>query len=291
MTSEATAQRLLNSSARNSYDPDIDIDWDAPAADGKLYMPARWISLYGTELWDQMTDEQRITLSRHELASLTGTGLWFEIILIEMLARHAYRRDPQDPGAQYALTEIGDETRHVLMFARAMRASGAPTYRPPRIIDVLARVYKITAAGPGMFAPVLVAEETLDRFQRSCMGDDSIQPMIRMVNRIHVVEEARHVRFAREEVARVFPRLSPAAKVLHQLLTAAVAAAVVSVFINKQVYAAAGLDVKEAVRAARHNPQHHENRRWMSEKIMAFLSEQGMVPWFTKPIYRLVHML
>lgn len=291
MTSEATANRLLNSSARNSYDPDIDIDWDAPIPDDKMFMPPERVSLYGTPLWDAMTEEQRITLSRHETASLVGTGLWFEMILMQMLVRHAFVRDPRDPAVQYALTEVGDETRHVLMFARSLGPLDAPAYRPPVIIDVLARLYKAIAWGPSLFAPVLVAEETLDRYQRSTMVDESIQPAIRMVNRIHVTEEARHVRFAREEVARVFPALNPVAKAYHQLMTALVSAAVVSVFISKDVYAAAGLDPREAVRAARRNPHHHESTRWMGEKVMSFLSEQGMVPWFTRPIYRLVHLL
>ena len=48
-----------------------------------------------------------------------------------------------------------------------------------------------------MFASVLVVEETTDRLQRSMLDDDDIQPFIRMINRIHVVEEARHVRYAR----------------------------------------------------------------------------------------------
>ena len=291
MTSEATANRLLNSSATHSYDPDIDIDWDAPLPADKLYMPAERISLYGTPLWEAMPQEQRIELSKHELASLVGTGLWFEIILIQMLTRHAFVRDPQDPSVQYALTEIGDETRHVQMFARSLGATGAPTYRPPKIIDLLARYYKATAWGPSLFAPVLVAEETLDRFQRSTMNDESLQPLIRMINRIHVTEEARHVRFAREEVARVFPTLNPVSQAFHALKTAAVAAAVVSVFISKDVYSAVGLDPKEAARAARGNPHHHEAKRWMGEKIMGFLDEQGMVPWFTKPIYRWAHLL
>jgi hypothetical protein len=291
MTSGATAQRLLGSSARNSYDPDIDIDWDAPIDDDKLFMPAERVSLYGTALWDTMTDEQRITLSRHESASLASTGLWFEMILMQMLIRHAFRRDAQDPEVQYALTEVGDETRHVLMFARSMTAFGLPTYRPPKIIDLLARYYKATAWGPSLFAPVLVAEETLDRYQRSTMADETINPVIRMINRIHVVEEARHVRFAREEIARVVPTLNPVSKAFHQLKTALVAVTVVSSFISKDVYAAAGLDTKEAVRAARVNSHHHETKRWMSEKIMGFLAEQDMVPWFTRPIYRAAHML
>jgi hypothetical protein len=288
---EKTATRLLGSSSRNSYDPHLDIDWDAPVDVGLAYMPFERVSLYGTELWEQMTHEQRVELSKQELASVAGTGLWFEIILIQMLARYAYHQDPQAAHTQYALTEIGDETRHVIMFAKAINRIGVPTYRPAKYIHHLARIYKATARGPAVFAPVLVAEEVTDRLQRETMNDESINPLVRMVNRIHVVEEARHVRFAREEVARTMPNLGPIGRLVGNLASAIVAAFVVHSLIHPDVYTAVGLDKKQAVRAARRNPHNHETRRWMGEKIMAFLTEQGMVTRVSRPIYKRVHLI
>src|SRR5262249_15351209 len=152
-------------SSKNSYDPQLDIDWDAPVEDDNLdvaFMPLERVSLYGTPLWERMSEQQRIELSRQELASVAGTGLWFEIALIHMLARWAYHQDPQDPRTQYALTEIGDETRHVIMFAKAISRMGVPTYRPRAAVHHLARLYKAVARGPALFAPVLVAEEITD---------------------------------------------------------------------------------------------------------------------------------
>jgi hypothetical protein len=286
-----TATRLLGSSSKNSYDPLLDIDWDAPVVQDMAYMPLERVSLYGTELWSRMTDEQRIELSKHELASIAGTGLWFEIILVQMLARFAYHQDPHAVHTHYALTEIGDETRHIIMFAKAIEQLNCPTYRPPNYIHHLARIYKATARGPALFAPVLVAEEVTDRLQRATMHDETINPLIRMVNRIHVVEEARHVRFAREEVARLTRRAGPAAHLINNLVTAVVAAFVVHSLINPAVYDAVGLDRSEAVAAARTNPHNHETRRWLGEKIMAFLTEQGMVTRVCRPIYKRVHLI
>ena len=289
-----TAVRLLSSSSRNSYDPDLDIDWDAPVAgpNGDMkFMPLERTSLYGTALWERMSDEQRYELSRHELASVASTGLWFEIILIQMLARWAYHQDPQDPRTQYALAEIGDETRHVLMFAKAIARIGTPTYRPPNFVHQLARLYKATARGPALFAPVLVAEEITDRLQRETVNDESVHPLVRMVSRIHIVEEARHVRFAREEVARQMANLGFVGKIVTNLSSAIVASFVASSLISRDVYAAVGLDPDEATKAARSNPNWHESRRWMAEKIMGFLDEQGMLTWYTRPIYELAHLI
>ena len=292
---DKTATRLLRSSSRNSYDPLLDIDWhapvDGPGLDELRFLPFERVSLYGTPLWDRLSHEQRRELSKQELASVAGTGLWFEIILIQLLARYAYHQDPQSPHTQYALTEVGDETRHVIMFAKALERMSTPTYRPNRFVHQLARVYKATARGTTLFAPVLVAEELTDRLQRATMNDEAIHPLVRMVNRIHVIEEARHVRFAREEVARLMPRMGPIAKLVSNTLAAAVSAFVVTSLINPQVYAQVGLDPKYAARVARRNPHHQQTRSWMAEKIMAFLTEQGMVTWSARPIYRLVHLI
>lgn len=296
MTAQATdrvktAQRLLGSSSKNSYDPFLDIDWDAPLPEGLAYLPLERVSLYGTPLWEQLTPEQRVELSKHEIASIASTGLWFEIILMQMLIREAYHRSPHDAGTQYALTEVGDETRHVIMFAKAIERLGCPAYRPPWFVHHLARLYKATARGPAMYAPVLVAEEVTDRLQRLTMQDETIHPLIRMVNRIHVVEEARHVRYARGEVARVLPQLSRPRRAWHNLIAAIVSSVIVSVLIDPKVYAAVGLDPKEARRVARRNPHHQETVRWMGEKIMTFLDEQGMVTRTTRRIYRAAHLL
>ncbi|WP_375492957.1 diiron oxygenase [uncultured Jatrophihabitans sp.] len=286
-----TANRLLGSSAKNSYDPGLDIDWDAPVELDMKFMPLERTSLYGTALWERMSDEQRIELSRQELASIASTGLWFEMILIQMLTRWAYDRDPQDSRVQYALTEIGDETRHILMFAKAIARLGTPTYRPGKVLHNLARIYKATSDGPSLFAPVLVAEEMTDRLQREMVNDETVHPLVRMVNRIHVVEEARHVRFAREEVARQMQTVGPVGKAVGNLASALVAVAVAGALINPDVYAQVGLDRREAIREARNNPNFHETRRWMAEKIVAFLTEQGLITWYTRPIYARAHLV
>ena len=289
---DKTATRLLGSSARSSYDPMLDIDWAAPVDDAEFgYLPEERVSLYGTPLWDELSATQKRELAKHEMISVASTGLWFEIILIQMLTRYVYHRDPQDPHTQYALTEIGDETRHIIMFAKAIERVGAPTYRPHPLVVQLARLYKATARGTSMFAPILVAEEITDRLQRATMNDESIQPLVRMVNRIHVVEEARHVRFAREEIVRLMPTLGPARRMIGNTVAAIVAAFVVNSLISPQVYAQVGLDPRTAARIARNNPYHRETRRWLAEKIMAFLAEQGMVTRTSRPIYRLAHLI
>jgi hypothetical protein len=285
---DKTARRLLASSAKNSYNPDLDIDWDTPALDGMYHVQPERMTLYGTALWDELTEAQRIELSKHEVISIARVGLWFEVLLMGMLAAHAYDQDPASPHTQYALTEIGDETRHSVMFARWADRYGGTEYAPHPVVHALGKLFRLVApTGPSMWAGTLVAEELLDRLQREGMSDERLQPLTRMVARIHVIEEARHVRFAREELVREMAATHWGPKrYFHRVFAALAAAFIARSLISPKVYASVGLDEKRTRKVARTNPNYHETTRWMAEKIVPFLEEVGMVNRTARAIYR-----
>ncbi|SEQ11871.1 P-aminobenzoate N-oxygenase AurF [Lentzea xinjiangensis] len=274
---EKTAERLLKSSAEKFYDPEVDIDWSAPLVEGLFYIPEQRISLYGTPMYDSLTPEQRIELSKHELASIASVGLWFELLLMQMLVKVVYNTDPTTRHAQYALTEVADECRHSTMFARLVERVGCPAYGPTRHTHRLGKLLPVIGYGPAMYGSILVAEEILDRLQREAMNDETVQPIVRMVNRIHVLEEARHVRFAREELQRGMAELKGYEKPYQKWLIGYVSMMITRAIINPRVYAAVGLDVREAHRQALANPKFQETIRWSGERIMSFLDDAGLV--------------
>lgn len=274
---EATAERLLRSSLDHSYEPGIDIDWDAPLVEGKWGMPQHRSSLYGTELWDGLTEEQRRTLTFHEVCSVARIGLWFEMILMQMLLRYSYDRDPRTQHIQYALTEIADECRHSIMFAKMTERYGVPDYAPKALTHNLGRLFKTIGYGPAMFAGTLFVEEILDQFQRESMRDDSVQPLSRMVNKIHVTEEARHVRYAKEELARIMPGTNRAELAVGQYLSARIAHVVATNLIHPDVYKNVGIDPKVGRKAALNNPHWQETLRWSARKLVPFLREQKII--------------
>src|SRR5581483_4093391 len=84
---ERIAERLLRSTAARSYDPDLDIDWSAPPAPGKIYQPEHRCTLYGTAMYERLTPEQRVTLGKYETASVAAAGIQLEFVLLRMLAK------------------------------------------------------------------------------------------------------------------------------------------------------------------------------------------------------------
>lgn len=274
---ERLATRLLESSVRRSYDPLIEIDWAAPIDEDRFWLDPRRSSLYGTALWDGLDHRQRVELTRHEVASAAGAGIWFETILMQMLVRQYYHQDPTSKDAQYALTEVADECRHSVMFGRLIERLGTPVYRPGLIDNQLGRLLKATARGPEMYSATLIVEEVLDRFQREIMADESLQPLIRMVSRVHVVEEARHVRYARGALERSLAATGPVGLAATRLSLGRTAMAVANWLVHPRVYAAVGIDPATGHAAARGNPHWRATLRWSAEKVVATFDDLGLI--------------
>jgi hypothetical protein len=203
-----------------------------------------------------------------------------------MLIRHYYDADPTSKHAQYALTEVADECRHSIMFGRLIERLGTPVYPPTFVQHSLGRFIKATARGPHMYAAILVAEEILDSLQRELMADETLQPLVRQVSRIHVVEEARHVRFAREELARVVAKAGPIEMAYSRLVIGRAALMIAQRLVHPRVYAAVGLDASAARVVARNNPHFRATLRWSAERITAYLHELHLIGGPGKLLWR-----
>ena len=290
-TDSDVAERLLRSAAKLSYDPAVDVDWDTPLDKDFHGQSPEWNSLYGTAYWNEMTEEQRKELTRQESASVASTGIWFEMILQQMVLRDIYRMDHADPRFQWALTEIADECRHSIMFARGSQKLGAPAYRPKRAVMELGRFMKTVGFGEAAYAGILVAEEVLDVMQRDWMRDERVVPFVRTINNIHVVEESRHMKFARDETRKRLRRAGPLRRRIHAFVIAVASYFIVTSMVNRDVYANAGLDTRRALAEARANEHHHSLMRSSCSGLMEFLASAGLL---TKPalaFYKRAHLI
>ncbi|MGB3441014.1 MAG: diiron oxygenase [Actinophytocola sp.] len=274
---QSVARRLLDSSETLSYDPVREVDWETPLDTAHHGASPEWSTLFGTSYWNEMTPEQQRELTRQEAASVASTGIWFEMILQQMILRDFYAKDPTDPAFQWALTEIADECRHSIMFARGAAKLGAPAYRPKRHVVELGRVFKAVAFGEAAYAAILVAEEVLDVMQRDWMRDERVAPFVRTINNIHVVEESRHMKFAREETKARLRGAGRLRKQVNALVVAIAAYHIVTSMVSDQVYANAGLDTKRALREAKANEHHRSMLRSSCAGLMEFLDSCGLL--------------
>ncbi|HVU75081.1 MAG TPA: diiron oxygenase [Mycobacteriales bacterium] len=284
---ERIAERLLKASKARSWDPDTEVDWDAEPVAGRFYMPERLVTLYGTPLWDTLSLDQKIELSKHEVSSIAAAGIWFELILDQMLIRHIYTQDPTTSHVRYALTEIEDECRHSKMFARLIETLGTPVYGPPPAIRSVGTLLKTRARGVEAFAATLIIEEVLDAGQRELARDESVQPVVRQVCGIHVAEEARHLSFARGELEREVPKLGRIHLEVARIYCAIVARLASRNMVSSQVYAAIGLDPKGTAKVVRSSKARVETEAELAKRLVRFLSDVDLIGGPSAPLWKL----
>lgn len=272
------ANRLLKSSTNRSYDPIVDIDFDAPLVAGKYFLPPCAVSLYGTDVWESMTQEQRIELSRQELANILSVGIWFENLLNRALLNRLMTRDPAAAATHYSLTEMGDECRHMTMFGKTIERVGARAYMMRSWQRAVMHALPTVMRGTQMWVITLVGEELFDALQREIRNDPELQPIVARVMQIHVTEEARHIGFARDAIVRRGPIRSRFETVVSANVHGLAAPLFRRLFTTPEMYRRAGFDnPKEIAEIARSNPHFHASQIASFEPLSTFLAKNDLM--------------
>lgn len=274
---EEFSERLLKGSVKKSYAPVVDIDWDAPLDPDKFFLPPKTVSLYGTPMWDEMTRAQQIELSRQELVNTLSAGIWFENILNQALLRKLMHKDPTSRSSHYALTELGDETRHMVMFGKAIERVGAKPVRPRLYQRMIINALPFFFQGSVLWVAALIGEEIFDSLQRQMMDDPELQPMIQRLMRIHVTEEARHIQFARDGLRKRVPEMRRPQRWFVANINGLGGWFFRYLFTNPIPYARAGLDPRRARSVARTSPHRHDVQVAGFAPLAAFLTEVGLM--------------
>jgi hypothetical protein len=207
-------------------------------------------------------------------------------MLLHLVSRYIYDRNVASPEVQFAVTEVADECRHVIMFSNAVVSMGSTVYQVPWRIRECGRVLKTAGPLVAIWSLILLVEDIFQSIQRQLARDEEVQPLVRAMSRIHVVEEARHISFARAELEKTVPTLAkPQLSGLRMMLAIAVRSLSTEMF-NPVMYRRAGLDPKAARQAAIHNPRNRETFKWAAERITGYYQTLGLIGGSSSAIWK-----
>ena len=209
-------EHLSELSVCKYHDPFTDIDWDAPAhridpGDVRLAI-ADDHPLAQTAWYAGLPPTER---ARFGLVWLTQTlryGIGFEAVLSRGLLEFCQTVPDRSPEARYALHEVIEEARHSQMFQELINRSGIDT-QPLTGLPVFFddRIAHLGRTQPCLFFfAVLGGELFIDQQNRAALRrpKHSVHPLVRLIMKIHVLEEARHVCFAQRYLQEHLPQLS-----------------------------------------------------------------------------------
>jgi hypothetical protein len=233
-------------------------------------------------VWEAMSETERIAYSRHETAALCGAGIWFENVLMQVVLRHLAEMPVTDPAHRYLLVEVADECRHSTMFGEYIRRAGTPAYRPA--LEASSLSDDDTAGRRAVsYLLILAVEEQLDYMNRATMRDERVHPVSRAMAKLHVLEEARHVSFAKSYLAESWESLDDDARREVAAAAPVLVSVVADLSIDPAVYEHLGIE--GGAEMAKTNPRHQETVIAGLAKLTTFLSEIGIIDDEQRPIW------
>jgi len=277
-TVEQKIERLSTASLKRILEPDTEVP--GHVRDGQI-LPDELISLATVpELFDQLTPDQKATLSREEFASITDTGVRFESILMAGFGFDiAARNDLTDPRVTYLLHELGEETRHSRLFVRLLEQVKPRAKNP--IDNAVTRVGQhflmpLLNAMPSLFTLlVLSGEEIPDLLQKLAAEHPDTDPMIKAVSKYHRQEEARHLAFARMIFPEQWAKAGPIERFFVRYVGSQIVVALFNTIVHPGVYATVGLPTWETWRRVNRSPERTALRHRALRPLLTPLLEAG----------------
>ncbi|HKC52461.1 MAG TPA: diiron oxygenase [Myxococcota bacterium] len=206
--------RLSRQSVTKHFDAYEDVAWDDPgyavdAADPRFEL-IELDPLGGTDWYRSQPSRLRARMGLHRFATFMKVGVQFENVLKRGLLTFAETLPNDSPEFRYVYHEIAEETQHSMMFQEFVNRTGLRVAgMPPAMLWFARRIPNLARRFPELFFVfVLGGEEPIDQMQRRALREHQWRhPLAERISQIHVIEEARHMSFARAYLQRHVPRL------------------------------------------------------------------------------------
>ena len=201
---------LYDKGKRQQWDAALRLDWTLQLdPENPQQMDDRSIPIFGTPLWDKLSDKDRINVRHHQQAHTLSQFMHGEQGAL-MVAAKLVHMVPNVEAKFYAATQTMDEARHVEVYARLLHEKFDLVYPiTPGLKSLLENVLtdsRWDMAYLGM--QVLIEGLALAAFQR--IRDTAKNPLAAAVNAYVMQDEARHVAFGRIALRGYYPQLSDA---------------------------------------------------------------------------------
>jgi hypothetical protein len=190
------------------WDQTSRIDWSIEVDPyDSLGLPDEYSAIYGTPIWDKISDQQKKELNRHHSAWQFSQFLHGEQGAMICAAR-IVESVPDLDSKFYAATQTMDEARHAETYARFLQEKIGLVYP---INDNLAKLLDQTLTDSRWDMPYLGMQVLIEGLALAAFGllrDMTTKPLPKQILAYVMQDEARHVAFGRLALKDAYKELS-----------------------------------------------------------------------------------
>jgi hypothetical protein len=276
---DAASEDLLKLYAKGKqqqWDADKRIDWSLDVdPDDPMQMDDSVVPLYGTPLWNRMSEKQRSELRYHSQVFNLSNFLHGEQGALICAAR-IVQDVPTIESKFYAATQVMDEARHVEAYRRLLTEKFKFVYPISKPLKTLIEQaltdqrWDFTYLG----MQVLIEGLALVAFQR--IRDYSKNPLCQAVNAYVMQDEARHVAFGRLALRDYYPQLTEAERREREEFVVEGCYHLRDRFNSPEMWERLNIDVKEALREVDGSEGQIRFRRRLFSRIVPIVRDIGL---------------
>ncbi|MDR3662773.1 MAG: diiron oxygenase [Mycobacterium sp.] len=220
-----TVDSLSHARTRLSFDPYVDIDWDAPENaldenDPRWQLDSDITPLGSTEWYAEESLKRRIDMGRWITANMLKVTLQFEMMLVRGVVHYVDRLPNGSPVSRYLMSELADECNHIQMFQEFINRTGEDVPGMRRGSRIFGPILGFIGgyASIFLFIGVLCGEQPL-HFQQTLQhrGSAQVPPLLNKITYIHLAEEARHISFADVHLANCMQKVGRFRRALYAI--------------------------------------------------------------------------
>ena len=268
--------KLYDKGKKQQWDAAERIDWSLDLdPENPMGMPDEDVSIYGSDVWNKMTEPERARLRHHTQANEISQFLHGEQGAL-VCASKIVQQVPSLDAKFYAATQVIDEARHVEAYSRLLHEKFELAYpiTPPlqELLDDVISESRWDFTYLGM--QVLIEGLALAAFHN--YRDKAQNTLAAAVNAYVMQDEARHVAFGRIALREYYPELSDKERDEREEFVVEACYLMRDRFLSEEVWEHLGLPVAECLEFVDHSEEMAEFRKQLFTRIVPIVKDIGL---------------
>ncbi len=271
--------RLLNlyeKGKEKQWNAQTRLDWSIevdPTTDTAV--PDYCIPIYGSEIWERLSEEERGQVRHHMGAWMNSNFLHGEQGAL-ICASKVVQTVPDIDSKFYAATQVMDEARHVEMYSQYVRDKLELAYPINKDLKALLDRVISDERWDMTYLGMQVVIEGLALAAFSLIRDFSSEPLAQAINTYVMQDEARHVAFGRLALRDYYPQLSQAERDEREEFVVEACYLMRDRFQAHEVWEHLDLDLKRCMEYVERSEMMGDFRKMLFSRIVPTVKDIGL---------------
>jgi para-aminobenzoate N-oxygenase AurF len=257
-----------NSATRIDWSQDLD-------PENPQELPDESIAIFGSDVWNRLTRQERATVRRHVQAWQLSQFLHGEQGALVCTAK-IVQQVPSVDAKYYAATQVVDEARHVETYARLLHEKFELAYPITPTLQRLLNDVLSDARWDMTYLGMQVLIEGLALAAFASIRDQAKNSLAAAVNAYVMQDEARHVAFGRLALRDYYPQLTQAERDEREEFAVEACYLMRDRFLSEEVWETLGLPVEQCVGWVEASQTMREFRSRLFTRIVPTIKDIGL---------------